>query len=139
VSTPLELPAYGIGPVDAVQRYFRKYATFTGRASRSEYWWVVLFNFVVGLVLELLALLLGSVTSPDGQEPGWGFYPVAIVLLLFFLVSIVPGLALLVRRLHDINLAGWFALLILIPSIGGIVLLIMAILPPNPLGERFDR
>ena len=52
---PLELPHYGIGFVDAVKRAFKKYATFTGRASRSEYWWWVLFTFTGYLVLGLLA------------------------------------------------------------------------------------
>jgi Protein of unknown function (DUF805) len=51
----LDLPYYGIGFVDAVKRGFRKYATFTGRASRSEYWWWVLFTFTGYLVLGLLA------------------------------------------------------------------------------------
>ena len=59
-------PYYGIGFVDAVKRGFKKYATFTGRASRSEYWWWALFTFTGYLVLGLLAFALGTATSRDG-------------------------------------------------------------------------
>src|SRR5215207_11740727 len=62
-SPPLDLPHYGIGFVDAVKRGFRKYATFKGRASRSEYWWWTLFTFVVYLVLGLLTFAVGMGTS----------------------------------------------------------------------------
>ena len=62
----LDLPYYGIGFVDAVKRGFKKYATFTGRASRSEYWWWALFTFTGYLVLGLLAFALGTATSRDG-------------------------------------------------------------------------
>jgi len=45
--TALDMPYYGIGFIDAIKRGFRKYATFSGRASRSEYWWWALFTFIV--------------------------------------------------------------------------------------------
>lgn len=52
---------------------------------------------------------------------------------------LVPSLALAVRRLHDVNLSGWLLLLGLVPVLGGIAVLVMALLPPNPAGQRFDQ
>lgn len=75
----------------AIQSVFSKYATFTGRASRSEYWWWALFTFIVGFVFNLIGIKILS----------------GIVNLALFL----PGLAVLVRRLHDINKSGWWAVL----------------------------
>ena len=51
----------------------------------------------------------------------------------------MPSLSILVRRLHDGNNSGWLALLILIPSLGGLIMLVMAVLPSQPAGARFDR
>lgn len=75
----------------AIQSVFNKYATFTGRASRSEYWWWTLFAFLVGVVCNLIGIT----------------WLTGIVNLALFL----PGLAVLVRRLHDINMSGWWAAL----------------------------
>ena len=80
----LDLPHYGIGFVDAVKRGFKKYATFTGRASRSEYWWWTLFTFVIYLVLGLVTFAVGMATSRDGgRTPGL----LAMPLLILFTVS----------------------------------------------------
>ena len=67
----LDMPHYGIGFIDAIKRGFKKYATFSGRASRSEYWWWALFSFIVYLVLLVPAYVLGITTSSDGgRTPG---------------------------------------------------------------------
>lgn len=144
-STPLEQPYYGIGFIAGWKRYWKKYATFTGRASRSEFWWACLGNVIIGLAIYVLlgvpAFIVG-VTAPDGDS----FPPAAAVLLVIFgilfllwgLASIVPSWALLWRRLHDANLAGPLALLVLVPSLGGIWSLVIGFLPSSPLGARFD-
>ncbi len=135
----LELPVPGIGAVDAVKRFYIKYATFSGRASRSEYWWVQLYNGLIVIVLYVLMFAGGLLTTSDnGDTPGWGIIPGAILLLIFVLGSIVPGLALTVRRLHDANLPGPWIFIGLIPYLGGLVIFVMTLLPPNPLGVRFD-
>ena len=108
---PLELPHYGISFGGAIARGFKKYATFAGRASRSEYWWWTLFTFLIYLVLGLLAFAVGTATSRDGgRTPGLLAIPLIVVFAVFFLGIIVPTLALTVRRLHDAGYSGLFAL-----------------------------
>ena len=136
-------PLYGAGPVVAVKRFFQKYADFTGRASRSEYWWVVLANSVLYLVfgvVGLLAGLPGSTTDYDGTlEPGPGFIPVGFVFAILLFGTIVPFLSLGARRLHDIDVSGWLLLLNLVPYLGGFVIFILSLLGNKPAGARFDR
>jgi uncharacterized membrane protein YhaH (DUF805 family) len=136
---PLELPYYGIGFIEAIKRGFKKYATFTGRASRSEYWWWYLFTFLVYLVLGLPLYAVGIATSRDGgRTPGALAIPLLILFTVFALGIIVPSLALTVRRLHDAGYSGLLALLFLIPYVGGLVILIFALLPSSPAGAKYD-
>jgi uncharacterized membrane protein YhaH (DUF805 family) len=138
-SPPLELPHYGIGFLDAIKRGFKKYATFTGRASRGEYWWWVLFTFVVYTALGLLTFVIGMSTSPDGgRTPGPGAIPLIIVLAAFALGILVPTLALTVRRLHDAGYSGLLALLMLVPYVGGLIVMIFALMPSSPAGAKYD-
>ncbi|WP_159499779.1 DUF805 domain-containing protein [Microbacterium sp. 18062] len=143
MSAPLNLPLYKASFGAAVSRYFRNYAVFSGRASRSEYWWVALFNAIVFIVLIVGGVLLGGIgatpRASGGSEPGPLFAIAGVLMVLFVLGTIIPALSLGVRRLHDANLAGWFLLLGLIPSLGSILLLIFAVLPSSPAGSRFDR
>jgi uncharacterized membrane protein YhaH (DUF805 family) len=136
---PLELPHYGIGFVDAVKRTFKKYATFTGRASRSEYWWWTLFTFITYLVLGLLTYVVGIATSRDGgRTPGLLAVPLIILFAVFALGIIVPTLALTVRRLHDAGYSGLLALLFLVPYVGGLIIMIFALMPSSPAGAKYD-
>jgi uncharacterized membrane protein YhaH (DUF805 family) len=136
---PLELPYYGIGLIEAIKRGFKKYATFAGRASRSEYWWWYLFTFLVYLVLGLPLYAVGIATSRDGgRTPGTLAIPLVILFIVFALGIIVPSLALTVRRLHDAGYSGLLALLFLIPYVGGLVILIFALLPSSPAGAKYD-
>ena len=138
---PLHLPLYGATPVQAVKRFFQKYATFSGRASRSEYWWLTLALVVAAFVLSLLALILGSATrtSSDPDQIGVAGIPFLVLLFLLGLATIVPSIALSVRRLHDANFSGLLFLLVLVPYLGSLILLVFAILPTNPIGARFDQ
>jgi uncharacterized membrane protein YhaH (DUF805 family) len=140
---PLWAPLYGASFGAAVKRFFQKYADFTGRASRSEYWWWMLFYVLTLIVGEVLALVIGSIgatVNDDGTStPGPLFWLIAIVLLVWLLGTIVPHLALVWRRLHDANFAGPFFFLGFVPFVGGIVVLIFTLLPSNPAGARFDR
>ena len=136
---PLDWPHYGIGFGGAIVRGFKKYATFAGRASRSEYWWWTLFTIVVFVALGVPAAAIGIETSPDGGEtPGLPAVPLLILLGLFYLAILVPSIAVTVRRLHDAGYSGWLFLLTLIPWLGGLILLIFALLPPSPAGARYD-
>ena len=128
----LDMPHYGISFIDAIKRGFKKYATFSGRASRSEYWWWALFSFIVYVVLLVPAYVLGITTSSDGgRTPGAAAIPLIILMVIFYLGIIVPTLALTVRRLHDAGYSGWLALLMLVPYVGGLIILIFAVLPSS--------
>jgi uncharacterized membrane protein YhaH (DUF805 family) len=89
---------------ESIRTCFLKYATFEGRATRSEYWWFELFLFG-GLLLHFVSEDLS---------------------LVFTLATLLPGVAVWVRRLHDIDKSGWFALLVFIPLIGWIFLIVWA-------------
>lgn len=142
-TTPKWAPLYGATPVQAVKRFFSKYADPSGRASRSEYWWVQLAFTLVSVVLGVLALvggLAGETTDASGRsQPGPVFTVVAVLFLLGWLAVIVPSIMLTVRRLHDVDLSGLLWLLTFVPYLGSLVLLVLAILPSNPAGARFDK
>jgi uncharacterized membrane protein YhaH (DUF805 family) len=142
-AVPLWAPLYGASFGAAISRFFRKYADFTGRASRSEYWWWMLFYVLTLVVGEVLALAIGSAGATVDDEgrsiPGPFFWVIAIVLFAWILGTLVPHLALVWRRLHDANFAGPFFFLGFIPFVGGIIVLILTLLPSNPEGARFDQ
>ena len=136
---PLNWPHYGIGFGGAIVRGFKKYATFAGRASRSEYWWWTLFTTIVFIGLTVPTAVIGIQTSPDGGDtPGLPAIPLIILLVLFSLAVVVPTIAVTVRRLHDAGYSGWLFLLTLIPSVGWLILLVFAVLPPSPAGAKYD-
>lgn len=99
-----------MGFMEAVKACFAKYATFDGRACRSEYWYWVLFNFLVGIFL------------------GWIPYLGTILSILF----ILPSIAVSVRRLHDIGKSGWWYLLSIIPIIGWVAMIYFCVLDSQP-------
>ena len=141
-AVPLSLPYYGAPIAVAVKRFFSKYATFTGRASLSEYWWWALVNYVVLFVLGILALIAGGTptVSADGTvaPPSGGAIVVVVIISLYGLAVLVPGLALTARRLHDGNFSALFILIVLVPFIGGLILFVLTLLPSKPEGARFD-
>jgi uncharacterized membrane protein YhaH (DUF805 family) len=97
------------------------YANFTGRARRSEFWFFVLFNIIFGIAAMIIDSVLGTTI-----EIGFGMaLPYGYVYILYTLVVLIPGLAVAVRRLHDIGKSGWMYLIVLIPIVGGIWLLIL--------------
>lgn len=155
----IEQPKYGCSFTEAIKRFYKKYAVFRGRASRSEYWFVKLFYFLVGLAAIVL-YAIATVIPPLAVI-------IYMALLLFYIANIVPSLALYVRRLHDANMSAWFILIpLVIPIIGSILTIdsvvdlsfdsalmiifnfiiipsiisfIFALLPSQPDGARFDR
>lgn len=138
----LDQPYYGAPLGAAVQRFFKKYATFTGRASRSEFWWWVLVNVVVVGVLNILSAVTGGAGGVDeyGMPTGPSGLGVVFLVLtaLWSLAVLVPGIAVTVRRLHDTNKSGFWIFIALVPVIGPIVLLVFELLPSDPAGVRFD-
>lgn len=97
----------------AVKTCFSKYATFSGRASRSEYWFFYLFTIIASIVTWVIdTMLLGYSAEDTGA-----------ISLIFQIIIILPSIAVGARRLHDIGKSGWWQLLIL--TIIGIILLIV--------------
>ena len=94
-----------MNPIEAVTSVFRNFANFNGRAQRSEFWWFVLFSFISQFILN--------------------FFPVLGP--IYALALLLPSLAVTARRLHDTNRTAWWMLLYLIPVLGFIVLLIIAL------------
>ncbi|BCW57620.1 DUF805 domain-containing protein [Arthrobacter sp. StoSoilB20] len=136
---PLWAPYYGAPIGAAVKRFFKKYTAFSGRASRSEYWWWTLVNAVVLIVFQIL-MTTGLSVDADGTPVFGAGYMVGLALLgIWGLATIIPSIALVIRRLHDGNFSGLFALLLLIPFAGQLAVLIMSLLPSNPAGQRFDQ
>lgn len=106
--------------VDAVKSVLSRYATFSGRAVRSEFWWWVLFVLAVGAITNLIdGALVAPILGFQAFEENAG-QPLS---LLVSLALLLPSLAVSVRRLHDIGRSGWWILIGLIPVIGTILLI----------------
>jgi uncharacterized membrane protein YhaH (DUF805 family) len=99
---------------DSVKICFNKYVDFNGRARRSEFWWWVLFTFLVGIVASIIDAILGT-RSSSGTGLIEGLTNLALLL---------PSLAVGARRLHDTGRSGWWQLLWLAIIIGWIVLIV---------------
>jgi uncharacterized membrane protein YhaH (DUF805 family) len=95
----------------------KKYAVFSGRARRREYWMFVLFNVIIAVVLTMIE----GIADPDSEGSR------STLATLYGLAVLIPSLAVSVRRLHDTGRSGWWLLFGLIPIIGTIVLLIFII------------
>jgi len=94
----------------------KKYAEFSGRSRRSEYWYFVLFNIIFAIVAIALDNLLGTTIT---DLPYGAFY------FIYVLIVLIPGLAVLIRRLHDTGKSGAYILISFIPLIGTIWLLVL--------------
>ncbi len=108
----------------------KKYAVFSGRARRKEYWMFMLANIVVGVVIGLLG---AATAGPDGAPSTIA----TIVLWVYSIAILLPSLAVTVRRLHDTDRSGWWILISLIPLIGAIVLIIFYVTDGTKGPNRF--
>ena len=123
-------------PRAAITSVFRNYATLSGRAPRSEFWWFALFQVVLFAVVLLLGAL-GVGTPARGEMPVSMGIAIGATLLLGLGLAI-PNITVYVRRLHDGDFSGWLYFLACIPYAGVLVVLIFALLPSQPAGARFD-
>lgn len=116
----------------AVRSFYSKYAQFQGRASVAQYWWVALWLAIPGFIISPI------IACCDPGSFGFTFWN--IILYSWYLINLIPGLALTVRRLHDTNRGGGWIFIGLVPLIGEIWLLILLLLPsfigPNRFGDR---
>ena len=118
--------------VDAVKSAFARFADFATRSSRSEYWWFMLFYFLVGLVVSPIEFTIEFSVFGQGMEMTSG-----IIDLLVFLVFIVPTISVTARRLHDIGRSGWWQLMALIPLLGALILLFWVVKRGEDGDNRF--
>jgi len=100
----------------------KKYAVFSGRARRTEYWMFVLFNIIISFVLGFVEGLVGG--------PG-------VLGMLYSLAVLIPGFAVGFRRLHDTDRSGWWVLICLIPFIGAIALIVILALDGTPGQNKY--
>jgi uncharacterized membrane protein YhaH (DUF805 family) len=106
-----------------------KYADFNGRASRSEYWWFYLSMFVYGLVVGLVAAMLG-IGGEDGPD---------VAILVAMLPFLIPSFAAGARRLHDTGLSGWWQLLGIVPLLGFVTMIVLMARAGQPGPNRFGE
>jgi uncharacterized membrane protein YhaH (DUF805 family) len=100
---------------------FENYANFKGRARRSEYWYFQLFNLIILFSVLIVGAVVGSLFNNIMAGLGISY----ILFILYFLAIIIPSIAVIARRLHDINKSGWFYCVSFIPFIGGIWALVL--------------
>jgi uncharacterized membrane protein YhaH (DUF805 family) len=153
---PLSQPLYGATIGQAVRRFWKKYATFTGRASRSELWWWFLVSYLISFVLSIVGQAIAgpqpqlapeTATSYTSQaELTAYFYAVlgwtakaSILSGIWGLATLVGQISLSTRRLHDTGRSGWWYLIGLVPIVGGIILIVFWASAPKPEGQRYDR
>lgn len=112
------------------------YANFRGRARRKEYWGFFLFSLITMALLTIAGL--GVDATLGNLDTGNEFPVVTITMpILFWLVVIIPSVAMAIRRQHDIGLSGWFYLLILLPSIGSVILFVFALIPSQKYKNKW--
>ena len=102
-----------------------KYAVFSGRASRTEYWMFYLFHVIIGYALTVIEAIVGI--APETEQSVLG--------ILYALAVLIPAIAVQVRRLHDTGRSGWWCLIALIPIIGSIIFFVWTVQDSHP-GEN---
>mgnify|MGYP003209945444 CR=1 FL=1 len=143
----------------AIKTCFNRYATFTGRATRSEYWWWILFCFLSIIAICIIAAFIGVATAGSRGVGLFGFF-FLLPFIIFCIVILVPSWAVLFRRLHDAGHPGYWILLYLVPYVislfaalvgsqimsmlfgflsfaGSIVLLVFVLQPSQPYDNQF--
>ncbi len=127
---------------DAIRTFYSRYTDFEGRSRRAEYWWYQLYYFGIAVVLAVFAFGLGMDWSTE--EFNLIGYIGILLLALFVLAHIIGGLALSVRRFHDLGQTGWLVLVFLIggaiPLVGNLVSigqLIWFALPGNQGSNKY--
>jgi uncharacterized membrane protein YhaH (DUF805 family) len=102
----------------------KNYAGFTGRARRKEYWMFALVNVIVAVVIEVIAIATKSTA-------------ILVLLSVYTLAVLIPSLAVLVRRLHDIGKSGAWFFIAFVPIVGSIWLLVLVATAGNPGANQY--
>lgn len=126
--------SYSNQPVEAKDGCFidgmKRWSDFDGRATRSQYWCFVLFEWLIIIAF----VFIGVIIKGNDEEPN-----LALILLISvpYLIMLVPSIAIQTRRLHDSNKSGWMQLLLLIPYIGALIILVINLLPSDKGSNRY--
>ncbi len=110
------------------------YANFSGRARRKEYWMFIVVNTIILAVLY--GIMFSSIDSYTGEMSDTGFAAL-IIIGIYSLATIIPNIAVTVRRFHDQDRSGWMVLLSFIPFVGGLILFIFMCLDGTRGENRF--
>ena len=110
---------------------WKKYAQFSGRACRSEFWTFALINMLIGFVLWVPSIASLRRTGSPGLNPLFFLY------FIFLLVALLPSIACTVRRLHDSGKSGWWYFIAFVPLVGGLILLVFLLLGGNPGANKY--
>jgi uncharacterized membrane protein YhaH (DUF805 family) len=121
-----------VGFGEAIKQAFSHGFVYRGRASRSAYWWWALCEVIAVLVSELLIVI------PVAAHSDAAAAVLFIILGIAGIYLALVGLAVTIRRLHDIDRSGWWVLIGLVPFVGGIVLLVFSLLEGTPGPNRFQ-
>ena len=127
------MPSYEYGSAEEVNMFtaLKKYAQFSGRARRKEYWLFWLLNFLINAMFNVLNFIC---LASDAEEIGLVF---SIFSWIWSLAVLIPNLAVLARRLHDTGRSGWCMLLNLIPCVGWIIVLVMTLQDSQPCNNQY--
>ena len=102
---------------------FKRYVDFTSRSSRKQYWYFLLWDTIVSMVIGIVSAIVFSGMGTIWSTP---------LIWAYDLIIIIPSISLGIRRLHDIGKSGWWMLISIIPLIGAIILIVWAIKAGDP-------
>ena len=125
--------------ISAYTSMLKKYADFSGRSSRAEYWYAVLANVVIVFLISAILLIPTAVLGVENIIGALGISLAPFLLILYGLVMLVPSIAVQVRRLHDSGKSGWLVLLGLIPSAGAIIMLVLCVLESDSGENKYGQ
>lgn len=128
---PQPKPTFG----EAISSCFRKYANFSGRARRSEYWFWNLFQMIITSINTIFLSICLATEDVGVVVAGSSIY--LILYGIWFLTTVLPSFAVLVRRFHDIGKSSWNILWCFLPIIGGIIILVYAVTDSDPDTNRY--
>ena len=117
---------------------YRRYFDFSGRSRRKEYWMFALLIFLIYIVMAFLSVMSGG-SAEMGEAPtgGAASMVIGLVFLVWAVGTLIPSLAVAVRRLHDTDRSGWWLLIGLVPLVGGLVLLYFYLIEGTHGPNRF--
>ena len=124
-----------IGFADAIRICVKeKYAHFEGRATRSEYWYFYLFNFIFNVICQIAASSIATIMSSHSKEEA---IINGILYIIFSFALFLPQLGVTIRRLHDTGKSGWYWLIVLIPIAGIFIFIAQLIKPSSPEDNKY--